>query len=154
MAKNPAFLQKMDTSSISNLVQSMTAVINAASFTTNDKNTLLALVQNKQGDEDDLGAPAAATYKSHSSGIIDVLEDLKEKAESELAEARKAESSTKHNFAMMKQSLEDQMGADTKDMTEEKADKASAEGDLAVTIKALETSEKGLATANSNCMTT
>merc|ERR1719267_532948 len=46
-------------------------------------------------------------------------------------------------------------------MTEEKAAKASAEeekgtseGDLSVTIKALETSEKDLATANSDCMTT
>merc|ERR1719197_11226 len=46
-------------------------------------------------------------------------------------------------------------------MTEEKAakasseeEKATAEGDLAVTIKALETSESGLATANSDCMTT
>merc|ERR1719316_1424514 len=61
----------------------------------------------------------------------------------------------------MKQSLEDQMSADTKDMTEEKAAKASAEeekgaaeGDLSVTIKALKTSEEGLATANSDCMTT
>merc|ERR1719389_1322534 len=161
MAKNPAFLQKMDTSSMTNLVQSMTAVINAASFTTNDKNTLLALVQNKQGDEDDLGAPAAATYKSHSSGIIDVLEDLKEKAESELAEARKAESTTKHNYEMMKQSLEDQMGADTKDMNEEKAalqaateGKATAEGDLATTVKELKSAEDELQTANTNCMTT
>merc|ERR1719214_227935 len=46
-------------------------------------------------------------------------------------------------------------------MTEEKAAKASseevkgaAEGDLAVTIKALKTSEADLATANSDCMTT
>ena len=28
----------------------------------------------------ELGAPAAAAYKGHSSGILDVLEDLKEKA--------------------------------------------------------------------------
>merc|ERR1719267_158141 len=46
-------------------------------------------------------------------------------------------------------------------MTEEKAAKASAEeekgtseGDLSVTIKALETSEKDLATSNTDCMTT
>ena len=47
-------------------------------------------------------------------GIVDLLEDLKEKAEGELAEARKAESSAKHNFDMMRQSLQDQMAADTK----------------------------------------
>merc|ERR1719478_744371 len=108
------------------LVQSLTAVIDAASFTSNDKNKLLALVQNRNSDEDDLGAPAAAVYKSHSGGIIDVLEDLKEKAESELADARKAESSAKHNYNMMKQSLEDQMAADNKDLNEEKAGKEAA----------------------------
>merc|ERR1740127_299010 len=107
------------------------------------------------------GAPAAAVYKTHSSGIVDVLEDLKEKAETELAEARKAESNTKHNYEMMKQSLEDQMAADTKNMNEEKAakeeaeeGKATAEGDLATTVKELKQAGEDLATANSDCMTT
>merc|ERR1719359_1791735 len=61
----------------------------------------------------------------------------------------------------MKQSLEDQVGADTKDLNEQKAnkanaeeEKATAEGDLATTIKELKTAEEGLATANTNCMTT
>merc|ERR1719389_1513301 len=147
---------------MSELVQSLGAVVDAAGFSTADREKLVALVQGKQGDEEELaGAPAAATYKSHSGGIVDVLEDLKEKAEAELAEARKAESTTKHNYEMMKQSLEDQIAADTKDMTEEKASKASdeeekgaSEGDLSVTVKALKTSEDSLATANSDCMTT
>jgi len=162
MAKNPAALAQIDSSSMTNLVQTLSTVVDAASFTGNDKEKLLALVQAKSGDEEEsLGAPSAASYKSHSGGIVDVLEDLKEKAEAELAEARKAESTTKHNYEMMKQSLEDQMAADTKDMTEEKAAKASAEeekgaseGDLSVTIKALKTSEDSLGTANSDCMTT
>merc|ERR1719181_850826 len=62
---------------------------------------------------------------------------------------------------MMKQSLEDQIAADTKDMNEEKSavetaeeGKATAEGDLATTEAALKTAEEGLATANSDCMTT
>merc|ERR1719155_316480 len=52
------------------------------------------------------------------------------------------------------------MAADTKDMNEEKAakasaeeDKATAEGDLANTIKELKTAQDGLATANQDCMT-
>jgi len=90
-----------------------------------------------------------------------VLEDLKEKAETELAEARKAESSTKHNYEMMKQSLDDQIAADTKGMNEQKsskeeaaATKATAEGDLATTTAELKENSAGLATANSDCMTT
>merc|ERR1719359_185770 len=107
----------------------------------------MALVQSKSDDED-MGAPAASVYKTHSGGIVDVLEDLKEKAEGELSDARKAESNAKHNYNMMKQSLDDQMGADTKEMNEEKSakasaeeDKAAAEGDLATTIKELKTAQ-------------
>merc|ERR1719395_397131 len=61
----------------------------------------------------------------------------------------------------MKQSLEDQMAADNKDLADEKAalasseeGKASAEGDLSVTIKDLQNSESSLATTNTDCMTT
>jgi hypothetical protein len=162
MSKNPAALAQIDSSSMGNLIQSLSVVVDAAGFSTSDRQKLVALVQSKQGDEDsEFGAPAAATYKSHSSGIIDVLEDLKEKAEGELSEARKAETSAKQHFAMLKQSLDDQMAADTKDLNGEKASKAaseegkaSAEGDLAVTTKDLASSEAALATANSDCMTT
>merc|ERR1719145_551643 len=113
---------------MASLVQSLGAVVDAAGFSTSDHQKLMALVQGKDSsDEDSLGAPAAATYKSQSGGIVDTLEDLKEKAEGELSEARKAESSAKHNYEMMKQSLDDQMAADTKDLNEEKSAKASSE---------------------------
>jgi len=162
MAKNPAALAQIDSSNMDSLLKSLSAVVDAAGFTTNDQKKLVALVQARQGSEDsDMGAPAAATYKSQSGGIVDVLEDLKEKAEGELAEARKAESSAKHNYDMMKQSLEDQIAADTKDMNEEKAakeaaaeGKATAEGDLATTVKELKENEDALAAANADCMTT
>merc|ERR1719183_2837619 len=107
-----------------------------------------------------MGAPAAAVYKTHSSSIFDILEDMKEKAEGQLAELRKAESTTKHNYNMLKQSLTDQIEADTKDMDEEKALKASteenkavAEGDLAETVKALAEDRDALKTASTTCMT-
>merc|ERR1719323_2885934 len=109
----------------------------------------------------DMGAPAAAAYKSHSTGILDVLEDLKEKAEEQLSKLRKAETSAKHNYAMLKQSLTDQLAADNKDMSDEKASKAAseeakatAEGDLANTVKDLADGSKTLETTSTSCMTT
>merc|ERR1719323_2387296 len=109
----------------------------------------------------DMGAPAAAAYKSHSTGILDVLEDLKEKAEEQLSKLRKDETSAKHNYAMLKQSLTDQLAADNKDMSDEKASKAAseeakatAEGDLANTVKDLADGEKTLQTTSTSCMTT
>jgi len=160
MAKNPAALAQIDHSSMASLLQSLGAVVDAAGFTSADHQKLTALVQS-QGEDSEAGAPAAANYKSQSGGIVDLLEDLKEKAEGELAEARKAESSAKHNFDLMRQSLEDQMAADTKDMNEEKSakaaadeGKATAEGDLATTVAELKEANQALATSNSDCMTT
>merc|ERR1719281_1110403 len=119
MAKNPALVQ-VDTTNVKVLVHSMSAVINAAaSFSSTDQKKLLALVQSKEtdpsgdeaaaeADEAALGAPAAAVYKTHSTSIVDVLEDLKDKAEAELADLRKAETNAQHNYDMLRQSLEDQ----------------------------------------------
>jgi hypothetical protein len=164
MSKNPALMQQVNSGDMGKLLTSLSTVVDAAAFSVNDRDHLMALVQNKQnaGDEEDsdLGAPAPASYKSHSSNIMDVLEDLKEKAEEELADLRKAESATKHNYLMLKQSLEDQMAADTKDLNEQKSAKAAADeakaisvGDLAETTKALANSEQVLETTGTSCMT-
>jgi len=87
------------------------------------------------------------------------LGDMKEKAEGQLADLRKAEKNAKHNFNMLKQSLEDSMSADNTDLSQEKSalaaaeeGKATAEGDLAVTSKDLANAEAELATASSTCM--
>merc|ERR1740139_1505369 len=122
----------------------------------------MALVQSKDDDDDselDMGAPAAATYESKSGSIVDVLVDMKDKAESELDELRKAEGSAKHNFNMLKQSLDDQITADSTDLDQEKTakatseqTKATAEGDLAITSKDLAAAQAELAEASSSCM--
>jgi len=163
MNKNPAALAQIDNRNLNSMVKSLGAVIDAASFSSQDQKNLVALVQSQQSsdsDDEELGAPAAATYKSHSSSIFDVLEDMKEKAEGQLAELRKTESSTKHNFNMLKQSLTDEIAADSKDMDSEKSLKASteeskavAEGDLAETVKTLAEDKQALSTAGSTCMT-
>jgi len=159
MAKNPAALAQIDTSSTARLLQTLGAVIDAAGFAGVDKQKLVALVQSQNSDDQEPGAPEAAVYKTHSSGIIDVLEDMKEKAEGSLSDLRKEETNSKHNFEMLKQSLEDQMTADSKDMEDEKAakaeaaeGKATAEGDLVETVKLLKNTKDALATASATCM--
>jgi len=162
MAKNPASFAQMDTKSVATTLKALTAVLDAASFPGEDQTKLMAFVQSQQGEEADgleLSPPAAATYKTHSSGILDVLEDMKEKADGQLSDLRKAEVNNRHNFEMLKQSLEDQSAADTKDLEDEKAGKgsaaeakATASGDLDVTSKELVSSRQQLATAHSSCM--
>jgi hypothetical protein len=162
MKKNPAALAQVDATNTNNLVKALGSIIDAAAFPAEDQKKLVALVQARQGtdsDDDDFGAPAAAVYKTHSSNIFDVLEDMKEKAEGQLSDLRKAETNARHNFDMLKQSLTDQTEADTKDSDDEKASKAAsqeakatAEGDLAETTKDLENDKAGLATAGTTCM--
>jgi len=164
MAKNPAAFAQVDTSNINAIAKSLDAVVNAAGFSIADSKKLAALVQSRSAvdtDDDQLGAPEAAVYKTHSSNIVDVLEDLKEKAEEQLAALRKAETTAKHNFEMLKQSLEDQMAADSKDLAEQKTAKseaaeakAAAEGDLAKTESDLADAQASLATASTQCMQT
>merc|ERR1719395_475596 len=170
MAKNPALVQ-VDATNVKVLMQSMSAVINAAaSFSSMDQKKLLALVQSRdtdpssdeaaaEADEAALGAPAAAVYKTHSTSIVDVLEDLKDKAEAELADLRKAETNAQHNYDMLRQSLEDQKAADEKDLADEKGvkaaaeeEKATAEAELADLRKAETNAQAALATAQTTCM--
>lgn len=82
-AKNPAAFAQIDTSNMQKLTQAIGAVVDAAAFTGNDKQKLMALVQNQASDDDDdeSGAPAPDAYKSHSGGILDVLGDMKDKAD-------------------------------------------------------------------------
>jgi len=160
LAKNPSAFAQVDGTNTAALIQALGAVVDAAGFQSEDKNRLVALVQNQGGDDDeDFGAPAAKVYESKAGGIVDVLSDMKDKADAELADLRKAENNAKHNFDMLKQSLEDQIGADTTDLKQQKSDLAAAEegqatseGDLSVTKKELAAAQNDLATASSECM--
>ena len=164
MAKNPAAFAQIDMSSFAKLTQAIGAVTEAAAFTASDKSKLMALVQSASSDEDDddeEGAPAPNSYESHSGGIVDVLNGMKEKAEGELKELRKAESNAAQNFNMLKGSLEGQIGADSKDLDEEKSTKAANEeqkatdsGDLAMTEKDLAEAQASLAKISHDCLQT
>jgi uncharacterized protein (DUF3084 family) len=164
MAKSPGSFAQIDTANTKMLANALSAVVEAAAFSGHDKTKLMALVQAKDDDEDsdlDMAAPAAAVYESKSGSIVDVLQDMKDKADSELDELRKAEGNAKHNFNMLKQSLDDQIAADSTDLDQEKSSKAeaeegkaTAEGDLVVTTKELADVQAELATASATCMQT
>merc|ERR1719455_46012 len=115
-----------------------------------------------QGDQDgdaELGAPDPAVYKSKSGGIVDTLTNMKDEAEGELSEARKAEMNSQHNYDMLKQGLVDSIAAAEHENTQTENDKAeaietkaAAEGDLAVTEKDLADAQKALQGVGTDCM--
>jgi len=165
MAKSPAALAQINTKDVTGLIQSLGAIVDAAAFPASDKKRLMALVQsrNSEESEDDdeaPGAPAAAVYENKSGSIVDVIADMQAKADEQLAELRKAEKNAQHNYAMLKQSLDDQLAVDNKDMDATKArksadaeSKATAEGDLSVTVADLNDAKAVLESTASNCMT-
>merc|ERR1719453_1072848 len=135
-------------------------MVQATSLSSADASKLTALVQSSEQDGDEeLGAPAGAVFKSSSGGIVSTLQDLFEKAEAQLEEARKTETKSVQAFEMLAQSLKDEIKYGTKDLNKAKKDlaasaqeKATAEGDLAVTSKDLAEDTSTLATLHQDCM--
>jgi len=144
-----------------NLEQALAVLVQASMIGSADVGKLTAFVQASQHDEDESsGAPSGAVYESHSENILDVLQDLKEKAESQLEELRNTETTDTHNFQTLKQSLEDQITYGQKEIEEAKKGsaesserKATAEGDLKVTLNDLDEDVKTKATLHHDCMT-
>jgi len=160
--KGSALIQQpLDTTNIQSLLKTVGLVLDAASFASDDKSQLLGLIQNMQGDDDaELGAPDPAVYKSKSGGIVDTLTDMKDKAEAELSEARKAEANLQHNYDMLKQALTDSIAAaehekkETEDVKAEAIEtKSVSEGDLVVTDKDLADAQAALKDISTECMT-
>jgi len=157
MAKSGASLLQSQVQNAKDVAAALSVMVNAAMLSTADASKLTALVQT---DDEDSGAPAGATYESQSGGITDVLKDLLEKAEAQLEEARGKETADLNAFAMLKQSLEDEIKFGNKEMSEAKASsaasaekKAAAEGDLGITSKDLETDITALGDLHQDCMT-
>merc|ERR1719433_1760929 len=100
----------MQVQGATNIAQAMAALVQASAVNSADAQRLTAMIQSRDSTDDaSFGAPAAAVYESHSGGIVETLEGLLDKAEAQLDKARKTETAAAHNFAMLKQSLEDEI---------------------------------------------
>merc|ERR1719444_508471 len=131
--------------SAGSVAEAFAVMVQASMISSDDASRLTALVQTSEDSNDaDMGSPAAAVYESKSGGIVATLEGLTEKAEGQLDKARKAESTSKQNYQMLKQSLTDEINFASKDMDKAKKNlaasqegKATASGDLEATSKDL-----------------
>merc|ERR550514_1366091 len=143
-----------------NVVQALSAMISAEAISSTDGEKLTALVQQRSKDEEeDAGAPAAAVYESSSGGIVGVLNDLLEKANTELEGARNTEQASLQNYEMLKQSLTDEIKFANKELDEAKKSKseseegkATAEGDLGVTTADLDEDLHTLGSLHHDCL--
>merc|ERR1711935_365077 len=158
MAKHGASM--MQIKNAGSLAKTLQVLVEATSLTSADAKGIAALVQTQQSSDDsETGAPDPAVYKGQSGGIIDTLGDLLEKAESQLAELRGKETASLNAFQMLKQSLEDKIKYETKELAEAKKGiaasnekKATAEGDLDMTSKNLAEDVTALSELHHECL--
>jgi len=152
-----------------NVLQAFQVMVQASLIETSDADRLTAFVQNQNtqkesdadaDDDEEAGAPAAAVYKSKAGGVVDMINDLLEKAEGQLDELRKKEVKSRNDFELLKQSLKDEVAFAAKDLEEakkgiaaSKEKKATAEGDLETTTKDLKEDIKAKSTLHHDCKT-
>jgi chromosome segregation ATPase len=144
------------------IVKAFGAMVSASWISSGDEAQLTALLQNKhesESDAEELGAPDPEAYKSKSGGIIGTLEDLLEKAQTQLETAQKKEQANLHNYQMLKQSLDDEIANANQELADAKKGsaaseeaKATATGDLSVSTADLKEDSATLKTLHQDCM--
>lgn len=129
-----------------NLATTLGPIINAAWVDKGSKTILDGFLQDRneaaEKEDDDLELKAPAAKKEASGGILQTLEDMKEKAEETLSSARMEEMKANHNHEMMMASLDSAMTLMKKKISEAKATKAAltetkgkAEGEISTAKK-------------------
>eukprot|EP00403_Amphidinium_massartii_P023946 CAMPEP_0178400786 /NCGR_PEP_ID=MMETSP0689_2-20121128/15968_1 /TAXON_ID=160604 /ORGANISM="Amphidinium massartii, Strain CS-259" /LENGTH=686 /DNA_ID=CAMNT_0020021591 /DNA_START=74 /DNA_END=2134 /DNA_ORIENTATION=+ len=149
----------LQSSQVQGLKDALSVMVQASAISAADANKLSAFVQtSSNADDSDVGAPDPTAYAGHSVGIVEALGDLLEKAQGQLSDATQQETEARHNYAMVKQSLEDEIKYSGQDMDKAKAAlaasseaKAVAERDLGMTEKDLKADEEGLESLENDC---
>jgi len=141
----------------SRVLGAVDVLVDAAGLTTQDVGRLSALLQE---DDDDTGAPGAAAYDtSRSRSIVQVIEDIRDKAEVHLREVHAAEMSARHNFEMLSQALMAKKASADKEMQRQKSlqsqskhVKAGKESDLSLTTTDLASAQAIYDDTQRSCM--
>jgi len=164
LKRNMAFMQggpsALQQKELSMLSTSLSKIIEASWVNEHDRKLVQSLLQTSDSDEDLADQPQAKTesYTSQSGGIVDTLVDMQEKAEESLSSTRKDEMEAAHSFALVKQSLEDEISVSKKQLSQATLEKSTteeelhtAEEDLTTTKKVLADDEKYLAELKESC---
>lgn len=123
------------------VLAAINVMVSGAMIGSADADGLTAFIQSGGGDEVDELQPA---YESKSGSIVEMLEDMQDKAKSELNGLRQREESAKHSFAMMRQSLEDQVSFAQEEVGKLKASQAQLRTSKTTAQKDLEEAESDL----------
>lgn len=135
MAKNPAFMQKIDNRTVDALLQTFSTAMDAVSIPMNDKQRLMALIQSQhvqaeqeEDEDDDQQEPklAKSPYTSRSGDIVETLEDMKQQAIVQLRKMEDDEIKAQGDYQLLKQSLEAEIAEEQQALEENKKKKGEA----------------------------
>jgi len=151
-----------NTKTLEEVMLGLSAVVDAASFIgDDDKDKLMSLIQSREDAEDsaDDSQPATPAYESHSGGIVEVMENMRDKAEAQLRKERSEEAKAVHNFEMTETALRASIADGNTDLETERTNlaqsneaKATAEGELAVTKESLAEAQHMYEEMQHDCM--
>jgi len=150
--------------SIEVAVKVLSKIIDSERISTGTRRQIEGLIQtgNMQSNEFSFrhGQPQAkqVAYESKSGGIVEKIEEMKEKAEETLSEARGAETKASNDFAMLEQSLNNGITVATDKISTAKSalgltteELGKAKGDLGSTEASKAADEKSLAELKHDC---
>merc|ERR1719238_2007913 len=131
------------------MADSLKKIVEASWVNAHQKAVLQSLLQTGADDSDeDLEFQPQATvnaYASQSSGIVDTLADMQEKAEASLSSTRKDEMEAAHAYALLKQGLEDGIAVAKKQLGESTLTRSQTEEELHSAEAALSETQEDLA---------
>jgi hypothetical protein len=149
LKRNMALVQSgsLPKKELSLMASSLSKIVEASWVNEHDRKVVQSLLQTQDSDEDLAFQPQAVTssYSSSSGGIVDTLEDMREKAEESLSSTRKDEMEAAHAFALLKQSLEDEISVSKKQLSQATLQKSNTEEELHAAEEELTTTKKVLA---------
>jgi len=144
-----SFLQRGGAKDLSKLATGLSKIIEASWVNSQQKKVVQSLLQSAESEDDeDLSLQpqaTAAAFTSQGGGILDTIKDMSDKAEGTLTDARGAEMKSKHEFEMLKSSLEQELKTMKKRMSAATAEKAGTEKTMSDASEELATTEKTLA---------
>lgn len=156
LKKGVASLAQLDGNSMDKVLAAFAAVLDAAALPAADKDQLLGLMQNDDDNDKDKADRQPAVKRA--SGLIETLQDLKERADEELRALRVDAKAKKHQYEKLKASIEQEIAAMKKELALEKSEKAAAEearatgkGDLVEAVEELKNSDSALKMLRDQC---
>jgi len=108
------------------VLAALNLMVSGAMIGAADESSLTAFLQSSE-EATEMQAPKPPAYESKSGGVIEMLEDLQDKAKSELRELRKKEEEARHNYQMVRQALELEIKASKDEIDKMKGHLGNAE---------------------------